>query len=747
MDDKNLYLLVGPSGCGKSYYAKTILSHCNRVSQDDQGKVRHYELFVKYIHDKQPVVVDRMNFSVFQRSRYINYARQHGYQIHCVLFDIDRQACLSNLETRENHPTVKISDNHEQIVDFYFCHYENILSTEYDTLTVVKNDKYAKILDLRPIIGSSRFIVVGDIHGCFDEFIALLNKCEYKSGDFVISVGDLVDRGPKIRETLEWFKNTPNAYVVEGNHDNKAKRYWKGNNVKIKDGLDRTIHQCEDLDRTELVKWISSWPHIIQVPNVDGKPTYVVHGGIDAKYPVDRQRIDVCIYMRFVGENGFEKTHQCGRDVNIKGDDDYWYEKLDGSYHVLSGHIIHDDPRPAPYVWCLDGGAFKGKKLRALLVENNEWQLVEVDSDVHYVSTSKKEAKRDGSPIEVRDALVEEGWLRRSNLDDLSIYTYTDACTYDKKWDEITLNSRGIIFSRKTLEVVAQPFGKFFNMGEREETFEQNLPWDGGYRVFEKLDGWLGILYRHDGKFKIATRGTFDSDGAVWATKFLHNNYSLDGLDNEVTLVFELISPTTRIIVDYGSREDLVVLGAFNRFTGIEYDWEQVCFWAKQFGFTVAQSYGDDLESCKQMLITSPGSQVEGFVIRFNSGLRVKIKSEDYMRRASIRSFLTPLSVWNVMKNGEVDKSYVDAIDADYMGIFDNIYSVLRQKYCDILAEIESDYSKISNKTNDRKSFALLAKESGTKHLSAMFSLLDGQKERVGKYIMTKIRPDGNVLE
>ena len=52
-----------------------------------------------------------------------------------------------------------------------------------------------------------RQIIIGDIHGCFDEFEALLEEIGITDEDEIISLGDIVDRGPKSVELYEYFKN------------------------------------------------------------------------------------------------------------------------------------------------------------------------------------------------------------------------------------------------------------------------------------------------------------------------------------------------------------------------------------------------------------------------------------------------------------------------------------------------------------------------------------------------------------
>ncbi|RLC89065.1 MAG: hypothetical protein DRJ03_00450 [Chloroflexi bacterium] len=343
--------------------------------------------------------------------------------------------------------------------------------------------------------------------------------------------------------------------------------------------------------------------------------------------------------------------------------------------------------------------------------------------------------------IEDRNKLVAERLLRCDDLGDMRIYSYTNWC---KTWNDLTLNSRGIIFDRKTGKVVARPFPKFFNMNQRRDTQEWALPWHDGFRIFKKYDGWLGILYRHEGQHRIATRGSFKSTGAVWATEFL-KRYDLTGLPDEVTLVFELICPATRIVVDYGDLEDLVLLAAYNRHTGEEYDWGQVEEWSREFGFTLAESYDKEwLRYCRGQIKTVSGAELEGFVIRFDNGLRVKIKSEDYFRRSDLLMNLTPLAIWNTMVDGRVPEEVWSIVDVDYHCVLDAIAAALSQQYQDVLSEVQEQFGRIGDQP-DRAAFAQRAQKMF--HQPAMFAMLDGQYGWLDAYVMKRIRPHKNVIE
>lgn len=68
-----------------------------------------------------------------------------------------------------------------------------------------------------------RINIIGDIAGRYDELMLLLDKMP--EADLVLSVGDMVDRGPKSRQVLEWFMNTENADALYGNHEDL---FWNG---------------------------------------------------------------------------------------------------------------------------------------------------------------------------------------------------------------------------------------------------------------------------------------------------------------------------------------------------------------------------------------------------------------------------------------------------------------------------------------------------------------------------------------
>jgi adenylate kinase family enzyme len=130
-------ILVGCPGSGKSTYANDMINNDGdhgaatvRVSQDDQGKAGHMEVFARALANKQDIIVDRMNFDKAQRNRYLEPAKKAGYNTVIVVFHVPMATCLERCNARTDHPTIKDSKSASQAVNFFFCNYERVSDDE-----------------------------------------------------------------------------------------------------------------------------------------------------------------------------------------------------------------------------------------------------------------------------------------------------------------------------------------------------------------------------------------------------------------------------------------------------------------------------------------------------------------------------------------------------------------------------------------------------------------------------------------
>jgi RNA ligase len=163
----------------------------------------------------------------------------------------------------------------------------------------------------------------------------------------------------------------------------------------------------------------------------------------------------------------------------------------------------------------------------------------------------------------------------------LTIWNYSEKVQYDNLWDDITLQTRGLVTDEEG-NIIARPFKKFFNMEENKHKPTEE------FDVYEKMDGSLGILFNYKGEWIMATRGSFVSEQLIKGREIL-KKYQYENLLGDVTYLFEIIYPENKIVVDYGQDEKLVLLGAIHTQTGDEYDIHNE--WFEDLGFEVVKKY------------------------------------------------------------------------------------------------------------------------------------------------------------
>lgn len=319
--------------------------------------------------------------------------------------------------------------------------------------------------------------------------------------------------------------------------------------------------------------------------------------------------------------------------------------------------------------------------------------------------------------------MMAEGFVVRQNHPeaDLFIYNYSQKAQYDRVWNEVTLNCRGLIMD-SNMNIVARPFPKFFNLGEQENQHVPNEP----FEVYEKMDGSLGILYWHNNQPFIATRGSFTSDQSVKANAILQAKYGhvLANLSPAKTYLFEIIYPENRIVVDYGALEDLVLLSVVDNATGKEDTLEEI-------GFPVVKRY-DGVNDISQLQLLEENNR-EGFVIRFASGLRYKVKFKEYVRIHRIITQVSNISIWEYLR---ADNDLNELLDR----VPDEFYNWVRKTNADLLsafAEIENTAKAEFKDLGDRKETALYFQQ--CTYPAILFSMLD--KRDYSDAIWKMLRP------
>lgn len=309
------------------------------------------------------------------------------------------------------------------------------------------------------------------------------------------------------------------------------------------------------------------------------------------------------------------------------------------------------------------------------------------------------------------------------------ILNYTDLATFDRVWNDVTRECRGLIIfgpenAYKT--VVARPFAKFFNAGETEaDQFRTNER----VHVSDKVDGSLGILYTApDGRPAIATRGSFASPQALHATALYRRKYEGHWTPHpDFTYLFEIVYPENRIVLDYGQMDDLVLLGTRHINSGA-------------IGYAVAAEYFDNWKGPTvkslgympflQATLLADRKNAEGLVVR-HGNRAVKIKQADYVALHKIVFGLTEKAVWERLRLGENTFQICENLPDEFHPWVGEVANRLTKAFVKTASHAIAINRVLSGSLDvstreGKKEYAARVKASGYPHPGLLFMLRDG---------------------
>lgn len=216
----------------------------------------------------------------------------------------------------------------------------------------------------------SRHIIIGDIHGCYDELLELLERAGTTSDDVIVSVGDLVDRGPRSPEVLRFFRErcaAGRAVVLMGNHERKHVRQVFSYSQEI-----TRLQFAEEY--AAATEWMAKLPYYFETPEC-----IVVHAALQPGVPLAEQKEEV-LAGTVAGE----------RELRSVLGETYWHELYTGEKPVAFGHhVVGPEPLVARgLIYGLDTGACHGGRLTALIVPS--FELVSVPARADYWEHEKK---------------------------------------------------------------------------------------------------------------------------------------------------------------------------------------------------------------------------------------------------------------------------------------------------------------------------------------------------------------------
>ena len=277
----------------------------------------------------------------------------------------------------------------------------------------------------------------------------------------------------------------------------------------------------------------------------------------------------------------------------------------------------------------------------------------------------------------------------------------------------IVRECRGSIFycnKEGMYECVCRAFDKFGNYGE---SYVPTIDWDSAI-VEEKVDGSLIKVWYHNDKWHVSTNGTIDAYkaevdgigltfGNVFEKAIGDKKFFFSRLDKNLTYMFELVSPETRVVIPY-QHTMLYMLGCRDMNTMQECDAHDT---ELMFRCNISYPKTFSLETLEECLayVKRMTKDEEGFVVCDKNYNRVKIKSPEYLMAAHLRNngAITTKRIINMMKDNMIDDFI--AYCPTYADKVNNVIELI----ANLRYQLEYMWAHVAH-IEDRKEFAEAAK-------------------------------------
>ncbi len=405
----SLVVLIGASGSGKSTFAARhfrateVLSSdaCRGLVSDDENdqaatkdafEVLHF-IAGKRLAAGKLAVVDATNVQRDARRPLVELARSHHVLPVAIAFDLPEKLCLERNVARPERdfgPHV-VRQQRSQLKRSL----KGLNREGFRRVFVLRTPGDAEAAEIeREPSWTDRswdhgpFDIIGDVHGCYDELVALTRKLGYAfaeegpaaahpEGRKVVFLGDLVDRGPDVLRVLRLAMDmvqAGSALCVPGNHENKLVRALRGRNVQLTHGLAESLAQLEGESPEFREKALEFLDGLVSHLVLDDGRLVVAHAGMREEMH-GRASAAVRAFALYGETTG--ETDEFGLPVRYP-----WALEYRGKASVVYGHT----PVPEP-VWVnntinIDTGCVFGGALTALRYPERE--LVSVPASRTY---------------------------------------------------------------------------------------------------------------------------------------------------------------------------------------------------------------------------------------------------------------------------------------------------------------------------------------------------------------------------
>lgn len=396
----SLVVLVGPSGSGKSTFARrhfgqfeVLSSDYGRglVANDENEQAATNDAFdvLQYIAAKRLkrgnlTVIDATNVQPEARKPLVALAREYHVLPVAIVFNLSESVCRERNRSRADrafgsHVVRRQMDQMRRSL-------RNLKREGFRHIFILDSVAEVEAVEvLREPLWNNRkhehgpFDIIGDIHGCTVELVALLRELDYNvaissdadgrtayevnppAGRKAIFLGDLVDRGPDTPSVLRIVMSmvaANAALCVPGNHDMKLLRKLNGRDVQITHGLAESLEQLEREPADFRVQVATFLDDLVSHYVLDDGKLVVAHAGMKEELQgrgSGRVR-EFALYGETTGE-----TDEFGLAVRFN-----WAAQYRGSAMVVYGHTPVPEAEWLNQTICIDTGCVFGGRLTAL---------------------------------------------------------------------------------------------------------------------------------------------------------------------------------------------------------------------------------------------------------------------------------------------------------------------------------------------------------------------------------------------
>jgi protein phosphatase len=417
LPDPSLVLLLGARGAGKTTFARRHFEPSEIVSLDECCRMLGVspsapsndtlELFQTIIQNRlfsgKLVVVDMDDTNAELRRAVVTLSKRHHLFAIAIAFKLDERICIQRNAFRsdcvvspydvkrgvENVRRILDSSSREGLRDIHVLDSPEAVEKAIITRTKLWTDKRHD---------SGPFDIIGDVHGCADELEELLELLGYRvtwdaavphgvqvvppEGRRVIFLGDLIDRGPRVVDSLRIAMSMVEsgaALCVPGNHEVKFLRKLRGKTVSITHGLAETLAEFERMPQSfhdEVACFIDK---LVGHYVLDGGRLCVVHAGI--KENMQGRSSSAAREFGLYGDTSGE-TDEYGLPVRHE-----WATGYHGRAAVVYGHTPMLTAEWLNNTICIDTGCVFGGALTALRYPERE--IISVPAKKRYFEPKK----------------------------------------------------------------------------------------------------------------------------------------------------------------------------------------------------------------------------------------------------------------------------------------------------------------------------------------------------------------------